>query len=235
MKPRIYPKAIFVAGTDTRVGKTIVTGLLGRLLIKNNHKVITQKWVQTGSGRFSQDICRHMKLMKKKKTDYKGYLPLMSPYTFKFASSPHLAGRLEGAVINIDTIKKSLACLFKNFDTVIIEGTGGLLVPLNEDRLLIDAIKELRLPVLLVAGNRLGTINHTLLSIEALRARNVKIMGIIFNNTTNDTDEIILKDNPRIVKTLTDMEVLGILPYARNMDLLYRYFAPIGNKIIRML
>lgn len=227
--------AIFVAGTDTCVGKTIVTGLLGRMLIKNNHSVVTQKWVQTGSGRFSQDILRHIKLMKKKETDYRDYLPLMSPYTFTFASSPHLAGRLKGTVININIIKKSLASLSGYFDIVIIEGTGGLLVPLNEDKLLIDVIRELRLPVLLVAGNRLGAINHTLLSMEALRARNVKIIGTIFNNITNNTDEIILKDNPRIVKALTDIEVLGTLPYARNADLLCRYFAPIGNKIMARL
>ena len=228
-------RAIFVAGTDTCVGKTIVTGLLGSLLIDNDYRVITQKWVQTGSGRFSQDIRRHMKLMEKEEADYSDYLPLMSPYTFKFASSPHLAGRLEGAAINIDTIKRSLAGLFKHFDTVIIEGTGGLMVPLSEDRLLVDFIKELRLPVLLVAGNKLGAINHALLSIEALRARNIKIIGTIFNNTANDVDKIILKDNPRMVGALTGTEVFGTLPYARNMNLLRKHFAPIGNKIINKL
>ncbi|MDP3790770.1 MAG: dethiobiotin synthase [Candidatus Omnitrophota bacterium] len=225
-------RAIFVAGTDTNVGKTIVTGLLGRLLIKNNHKVVTQKWVQTGSGRHLKDIRRHMKLMKRKESEYKAYIPSMAPYTFKFASSPHLAGRLEGAAVKIDTIKKSLACLSEHFDTVIIEGTGGLLVPLDEDRLLIDVIREFRLPVLLVAGNRAGAINHTLLSIEALRSRDIKIIGTIFNNAANDTDEIILKDNPRIVKALSGIEVFGILPHARNADFLFKYFEPIGNKIL---
>ena len=224
-----------MAGTDTCVGKTIITGLLGRLLVENNYRVITQKWVQTGSGRFSQDIRRHMKLMKRKTADYKDSLSLMSPYTFKFASSPHLAGRLEKAVINIDTIKKSLTSLFEHFDIIIIEGIGGLLVPLSEDKLLIDVIRELRLPVLLVAGNGLGTINHTLLSIEALRSRNIEIIGTIFNNTANDTDDIILKDNPRIVRALSGVEVLGALPYARNTDLLRRHFALIGNRIVSKL
>lgn len=228
-------RTIFVAGTDTDVGKTIVTGLLGQFLIKNNYRVITQKWVQTGSGHSSQDIRRHMKLMKKKKTDYSEYLTSMLPYSFKFASSPHLAGQLEGAVIKIDTIKKSLTRLLKHFDIVIVEGTGGLLVPLSEDKLLIDIIRELRLPVLLVAGNRVGAINHTLLSIEALRARSVKIIGIIFNNTINDVDEIILEDNPRIVKALAGTEVLGALPYERNINILHKRFAPIGNKIISKL
>ncbi|MDP3730595.1 MAG: dethiobiotin synthase [Candidatus Omnitrophota bacterium] len=228
-------REIFVAGTDTGVGKTIVTGLLGHLLIKDSRKVITQKWVQTGSGPFSQDIRRHMQLMKKNGTYYRRYLPLMSPYTFKFAASPHLAGRLEDKAINIDTIKKSLIGLSEHFDVVIIEGTGGLLVPLSEDKLLIDVIKELRIPVLLVAENRLGAVNHTLLSIEAMRARNIKIIGTIFNNIANDADDIILKDNPRIVKALTGTEVLGTLPYARNTDLLRKYFMPIGNKVISLL
>ncbi|MDO8536336.1 MAG: dethiobiotin synthase [Candidatus Omnitrophota bacterium] len=227
--------SVFVAGTDTDVGKTIVTGLLGQLLIKNNHRVITQKWVQTGSGRLSQDIRRHMELMKKDGTYYSRFLPLMSPYTFKFAASPHLAARREGAVVYTNVIKRSLAGLSEHFDTVIIEGTGGLLVPLSEDVLLIDVIRKLRIPILLVAKNRLGAINHTLLSIEALKARGIRIIGTIFNNAANDTDDIILKDNPRIVGALTGTKVLGTLPYARNTDILRKYFTPIGNKVISLL
>ncbi len=193
-------KAIFVAGTDTNVGKTIVTGLLAMCLIENGYSVVTQKWVQTG---------------QKKKGGFGKYSSSMAPYSFKFASSPHLAARLEGRHIRKDKIKRCFRYLSANFDVVIVEGTGGLLVPLNSNTLLIDVIKELNIPVLLVIENRLGAINQALLSIEALRARRIKILGMIFNNISNNTDKRILKDNPNIINKLTGIKILGILPYVK--------------------
>lgn len=169
---------IFVAGTDTGVGKTVVTRLLASCLTDEGYKVTTQKWIETGVGK-SPAVC-----------------------SFKLAASPHLAARHEGKTVNVKKIKKSLKKLSKNHDFVIVEGTGGLLVPLDEKRLFIDIVKELKLLVLLVAANRLGSINHTLLSIEALRARKMKVLGVVFNNLKKDENALILKDNPRIVKKL---------------------------------
>jgi len=222
---------IFVAGTDTSAGKTVVTGLLGCYLLKKGYRVVTQKWVQTGCSGFSGDIDIHLKLMGKKADDFLDYFSLMRPYVFRFASSPHLAARLEGKRININKIEKSLNSLTKHFDFVIVEGSGGLMVPLNAKNLVIDVIKALNIDVLVVAGNKLGVINHTLLSIEALRARKINILGIIFNNISDDENKIILKDNPEILKKLTKEEVLGILPWVKNPCRLQRRFIPIGNKI----
>ena len=211
-------KAIFVAGTDTGVGKTIVTGLLARHLLTKGYRVVTQKWVETGSLRSSRDIGVHLKLMGKRRADYVRHLSAMMPYIFKFASSPHLAARLENRHIRKERIKRSLKELAKHFDIVIIEGCGGLLVSLDKKTLMIDIVKELRLPVLLVAANRLGAINSTLLSLEALRSRKIKITGVIFNNVSKDENKRILKDNPRIVKALSGVSVLGTLPYTKDKD-----------------
>ena len=230
-------KAVFVAGTDTGAGKTVVTGLLSRYLIKKGYRAVTQKWVQTGSAKFSHDIDTHLRLMKRRRKDFNGYLSFMSPYIFDLASSPHLAARLEKGKIDINKIRKYMASLSKNFDIVIIEGTGGLLVPLNKKILLIDVIRRFRLPALLVVENKLGAINHALLSIEALIRRGIKIIGLIFNNTSEakDRESLILKDNPLIVKALTDVRILGALPFTRNIDFLYRRFTPIGDKIMARL
>ena len=206
-------RSIFIAGTDTGVGKTIVTGILARRLIEKGYSVVTQKWFQAGP---SSDINVHLKLMGKQRKDYARHLHLMNPYLFKFASSPHLASRLEGRNINIDKIKKSLKDLSGHFDFVLVEGSGGLLVPLTRKMLLIDLIKKLRMSVLLVAENKLGTINHTLLSIEALRARDIKIIGIIFNTRFDGGDRRILKDNPDIVRRLAGIDILGALPYFKS-------------------
>lgn len=239
-------KAIFIIGTDTGVGKTIVTGLLGRYLLGKNCSVITQKWIHTGSRKYLEDIEVHLKLMKREKeNNIRRYMPQMAPYAFKFAASPHLAAGLEKKIIYEDKIKQSFRLLSREFDFIIVEGIGGALVPFNRKNLVIDIAKELGLPVLIVAGNKLGAINHTLLTVEAVRKRRMKIIGIIFNSQRakkNDSrpsargrDKIILQDNPKIIKILTRETILGSLPWLKNENRLYEAFVPVGNKILARL
>ena len=228
-------KSVFITGTDTGIGKTIVTGLLARYLKEHNINVITQKWIQTGSNSLAEDIISQQELMGRKPSNIKKYLAYVCPYTFKFASSPHLAAKLEKSLINTGKIKNAFKVLKKNFDVVIAEGLGGVLVPINKDKLVIDIARDLKLPTIVVAGNKLGAINHTLLTIEALKGRNIKIVGIIFNNISKRGNKIILKDNPRIVKKVSKENILGTLPYAKNKDLLYKNFIPLGKKIFKFL
>lgn len=183
---------IFVAGTDTGVGKTVITRLLAHHLSTRGHKVATQKWVETGV--------------------VKG----PAVYSFKLATSPHLSARCEGRTINIKKIKDSLKKLSKKHDFVVVEGTGGLLVPITEKTLFIDLVKELNIPVLLVAANRLGAINHTLLSVEALKRRKVKLLGVVFNSISKKENALISKDNPRIVKKFIGKVPIWINGYRKT-------------------
>jgi dethiobiotin synthetase len=224
-------KTIFVAGTDTGVGKSLITGLLARQFTLAGKRVVTQKWVETGRTGFSKDIDIHLKLMNKTRRDYAGYLNEMTPYVFKFSASPHLAASVEKRPVNIDRIKRSFKYLSRHFDITIVEGSGGLLVPINRRTLLIDVVRELNMPVLLVAGNRLGAINHTLLSIEALKARHMKILGVVFNAVSEYRNKTIIKDNPKIVKNFLNVDILGSLPYTRNRPALYRRFNQLGKRI----
>ena len=223
---------IFIAGTDTGVGKTVVAGLLSRYLLEKGYRVVTQKWVQTGCKGFSSDIDIHLRFMRKKRDDYQGHLCLMMPYVFQFASSPHLAAGSENKRIGVSKIKKCLKALSSQFDFVIVEGVGGLCVPLNAQTMLIDVVKEMNLPVLLVVGNRLGAINHALLSIEALRSRKIKTLGMIFNNVAEGENRTILKNNPRIIKKVSGENLLGILPRMKSPYELQRQFNRIGAKIL---
>ena len=228
-------KSVFITGTDTGIGKTVVTGLLARYLNEYKVKVITQKWIQTGSRFTAEDIVFHLELMGKKSSDIKKYLPFVCPYIFKFASSPHLAAKLEKASINTGKIKNAFKILRKNFDVVIVEGLGGVLVPINKDKLVIDIACDLKLPAIVVAGNKLGAINHTFLTIEALKKRNIKIIGIIFNNISKTGNKIILEDNPKIVKKVSRENILGTLPYSKDKNILYKNFLPISKKIFKLL
>ncbi|MCQ9208664.1 MAG: dethiobiotin synthase [Omnitrophica bacterium] len=226
---------IFITGTDTGVGKSVVCGLLGRYLKERGYGVITQKWIQTGSLKFSSDIRLHLRLMNTGTKEIKSYLPYISPYTFKFSASPHLAAGLEKKRIKPARIKRAFRFLSRRFNLVLVEGAGGVLVPFAKDKLIIDIASSLKLPALVVCSNKLGAINHTLLTVEALRARKIPLIGIIFNNQASGTNKIILDDNMRIIKAFSRETVLGSLPWQKNKDKLYQGFIPIGNKILKFL
>ncbi len=230
------PKAIFVTGTDTGAGKTVITGLLARFLKEKGNSVITQKWIQTGCGSksYALDIGLHLKIMGCDRNYIKNYLPHVSPYIFKTPCSPHLACKIENRSISAEKIKKSFDILSREFEFIIIEGIGGALVPFNKKRLVIDIAKELDLPVLVVAQNKLGTINHTLLTIEALKNRGMKMFGVIFNNA-KDENKKILADNPRIIKALSGEKILGVLPWMKNYGRLYKKFIPIGDQVSKLI
>lgn len=224
-------KAIFICGTDTGAGKTIVTGLLAGHLSNKGYDVVTQKWAETGACGAAADVDIHLRFMAKCRSDFGDYISSIMPYAFKFPSSPHLAAKAAGRNISIRRIESSLKILSENFDLVLVEGTGGLFVPLNTKTLFVDIIKKLDLPVLVVAANKLGAINHTLLTIEALKARRIRNLGIIFNDVSKNEERAILNDNPAVVNIFTSGSVLGRLPNTHDMRILQKAFSPIGKKI----
>ncbi|MFQ5953318.1 MAG: dethiobiotin synthase, partial [Candidatus Omnitrophota bacterium] len=224
-------KAIFITGTDTGVGKTVVTGLLGKFLLEKGINVATQKWVQTGCIGFSEDIALHMKLMGRTQKDIENYFSEVAPYVLEFPSSPHLAAELEKKRIDTAKIKESFLKLQREFDIVLVEGAGGLMVPIDDEKMMIDLVGEIGLPVLVVAENKLGAINQTILTIEALRKRDMDIAGVIFNQRTKSEDELILKDNPKIVGKLTGVEILGELSFSEKIEDLYEAFRPIAERL----
>lgn len=227
--------ALFIIGTDTGVGKTIVTGLLARYLLESGLNVVTQKWVETGCKKeISEDIKTHLAIMKKNLSYIEGDRSNVSPYVFKAASSPHLASGMEKRKISAEKIKNSFKILSQKFDFVLVETAGGALVPYTSGSLLIDLAKGLHIPVLVVVGNKLGAINHTLLTIEALKKRKMKIIGIIFNNFKKE-NALILRDNPHIVELISGQRVFGVLPQRKNYYDLYREFLPIAKKIVKEL
>ena len=222
---------VFITGTDTGVGKTMVVGLLADYLAKNSIDVITQKWVQTGCDDInSSDVAAHLKLMNKNTGLVEGQMP----YCFKGAYAPHLAAQKDGITINIEKIKADFEHLKKEHQSLIVEGAGGVYVPLNDFNLMMDLVIRLNMPVIIVAQNRLGAINHTLLTIEYLRVRKIKTLGIIFNDRQGE-DEQVLKDNPRIINQISACPVLGVLPFCGIITELKSAFVPIGEKIWQAL
>ena len=225
-------KGIFIAGTDTGVGKTLVTGLLGRFFAERGVNTITQKWIQTGTSVFPDDVSAHLTLMGRNRKDVEKYSADVMPYSFKFPSSPHLASELEKISIDPARIRESFLNLSREFDVILAEGSGGLMVPVNENVLMIDIVRQLDIPVILVVENRLGAINQAVLSVEALKNRNVDILGIIFNRLSKRGDDVILEDNKSIIERISVSRVLGEISYNEDKNSLYEAFKPIGTKIL---
>jgi len=168
-------KGIFITGTDTDVGKTVVTGLLAQYLLGKTWSVITQKWVQSGCEGFAEDIDVHLHWMGRTREGLANYQEAVCPYVFALPASAHLAAEAEGRAIDLAVIKQAYERLAARFEWVLVEGMGGALVPYSRKALLLDLVDELDLPVLIVAKNKLGAINHTLLTIEAIQARGLTV------------------------------------------------------------
>ena len=181
----------FIAGIDTEVGKSIVTGLLAKWLLDRNVNVGTMKIVETGvaEGEISADIRTHRKIMGVGLSDM-DFDGTTCPYRFRLPASPHLSAKLEGVKIEPQRIVDASLLLRKRFDTLLIEGVGGLMVPLTKDYLSVDFVQQIGSPVILVTSGKLGSINHTLLSLEALAGRKIPPVGLVYNHYDETADEI---------------------------------------------
>ena len=187
---------LFISGIDTDIGKTYATGMIAKALMQQGINVITQKLLQTGVARdlssgkmgIADDIITHRQLMS---------IPLQPcdidsttcPYRYEKPASPHLSAKLANEVLNPDVITSATKSLQADYDVVLLEGAGGLLVPITEQLLTLDYIAEQGYSVVLVTSGRLGSINHTLLSLEAITSRGLKIHSVIYNHIHDNADQ----------------------------------------------
>lgn len=179
-----------LCGIDTGIGKSVATGLLARHLLEQDQQVITQKLVQTGCSGRPEDIVTHRRLMETGWLD-EDERRLTCPYCFSFPASPHLAARLAGRTIDPGIITAATRQLEQKYRWTLLEGAGGLLSPLNDNLTQLDYVADRGYPLILVTSPRLGSINHTLMSLEILRARGMPLAGLIYNLHAGGPDEII--------------------------------------------
>ncbi len=228
-------KGVFVTGTDTGVGKTVVCGLLAGFLRGRGFRVATQKWVQTGAGGEPDDLAVHRRLMGLPEAPPEDEAQDLCPYRFSFPASPHLAAAREGRVIEAQVIEAAYRRLAASRDIVLVEGAGGFLVPLAEGLLTGDLVARLGLSALVVVGNRLGCINHALLTVEAIRGRGVPLVGLVFNRPPvrgEGSPEEVLSDNVRVVGTFPGIRVLGEVPFLADPALGADAMAPAGQEFL---
>ncbi len=174
-------QAYFITGTDTGVGKTHIACKLIRQYVAQGYKVVGMKPVAAGCDLVDGEWVNDDVLRLEAASNVKAPRALVNPYSFKEAIAPHIAAELAGIEIKLEVLKLAFEALSELADIVIVEGAGGFLVPINDQKTLADFVVSLNIPVLLVVGIKLGCINHTLLTVEAIKARNCEFYGWIAN------------------------------------------------------
>lgn len=240
-------KGIFITGTDTNVGKTIITAALMYLLRSNGYNSTYFKAALSGAESSGDKlipidtdiVCKLSNLNE----DYN----LLTPYVYKTAVSPHLASIIENNPIDINKIKNSYKILKEKYDYIIAEGSGGIICPLiknigkiinnsnklnNNFYLLEDLIKDLNMDVIIVTRASLGTINHTLLTIKYLESVGINIKGIIVNEYEN-TD--LFNDNIDIITSLTTVPILAKINKISNKNHKESFFKELKTSIKKSL
>ncbi len=212
---------LFITGTDTGVGKTHVAATIIRALRERGTRVGAYKPAVTGSrpgscGPIWDDVARLQAALGREIAAER-----ICPQRFQAALAPPVAARLEGQCVDAALLRRGIEWWNEQADVVIVEGAGGLLSPVTEAETVADVAKDLGFPLIVVARLSLGTINHTLMTLEAARNRQLDVAGIILNQPTAvDPDDCSTETNAEELRHRCDVPILAILPYVPSPDLL---------------
>ncbi|MBB6175513.1 MULTISPECIES: dethiobiotin synthase [Anoxybacillus] len=207
-------KGFFITGTDTDVGKTFVTACMLRTLTDKRIRATAYKPVQSGAqwrdGKWvAPDVDMYRKVINVADEDGCTYL-------LKTPCSPHLAAKIDGVTIEPDRILLHMRRLQQTHDFVLVEGAGGIAVPLVDESFLVAHLAQLlSLPIIIVARASVGTINHTVLTVQYAKSFGLQIAGIIMNGFSTPKNEIE-QENIRMIEAMTNIPVIGEIPHMTN-------------------
>ncbi len=190
----------FITGTDTNAGKTFVTALLTRSLRKAGFDTVAMKPISCGEPEDSRTLLEA--------ADNELSMEEVTPVSYSAPLAPIEAARLEGRTFDPLEVLSTFKRLHRTHRSLLVEGVGGWIVPLAKDYSSADLAKAMGLPVLLVVRNRLGTLNHTLLTLESIASHGLTCGGIVLNNHPDDAGEMAAEGNRRLLPELTNIPIL---------------------------
>lgn len=207
MRKRKY-KGLFITGTDTGVGKTVVTAGLVASLRDSGMDIGVMKPIETGFSLRSSDAVFLQEI-----AGVEDSLDSICPYRFKHPLSPFTAAKIENLSIRFERIGHVYEELQQSHQALLVEGAGGLLVPITRQEMMADLALYLKLPILIISRTGLGTINHTLLSVEVARWRGIEVAGVVFNHSSPRRG-LAERTNPSVIRHFLNVPILGEIPYA---------------------
>jgi dethiobiotin synthetase len=212
-------KGFFITGTDTGVGKTIVSAALIRALTMLGVKAAGMKPVETGCAMTGGVPVPSDGLLLKEAANMEEDIRLVTPYALEHPLAPLAASELEGVVIEPSFIRESFESILKKYDAVVVEGVGGLLVPLKKDYSVLDMANDFALPLIVVSRPGLGTLNHTLLAVEYALLKGLSVAGIIINHSHPPDGGLAEETNPGLLRRLSPVPVIAIFPYLKEKSI----------------
>lgn len=204
-------RGVFVAGTDTEIGKTHASTALIHALRGAGWRTRGMKPVASGCEATADGLRNADALALQAASEPRPDYALVNPYSMRAPVSPHLAAREDGVHVEMEPIRQAYATLAADCDRVVVEGIGGWMVPLGDELLASELPRALDLPVILVVGLRLGCLNHALLSARAIRADGLHLLGWVGNAV--DPDMLRADDNLDTLRALMPVPCLGVLPH----------------------
>ena len=206
-------KGLFVTGTDTGVGKTLVAGAIAKILSQKGKRVGVFKPVATGCKRTKEGLISKDAEFLKNCTNVKLGFEVINPVKFAKPAAPFACEKAENKKVSIKKIAAAYEQICRTSDFVIVEGIGGVKVPITDKFDVIGLAKGFKLPVVVVARSKLGTINHTLLTIDAIRRSGLLLAGVVINGYDEKTEDFAEKTNARIIGKLGKVKILAIVPF----------------------
>ncbi|MCL4504311.1 MAG: dethiobiotin synthase [Deltaproteobacteria bacterium] len=217
--PELPPiKGIFVTGTDTDVGKTVIAAGLTAALRRRGQQAVYFKPVQSGCPEAGGKLIPTDAALAKELAGIPEPLELLTPITLRLPLAPGVAAAREGVTVDLGRINQALRELSSRYEFFVVEGAGGLYVPLiGNSFLVLDLIRLLGLPLLVVAKAGLGTINHTALTVIGARQQGIKVAGIILNRASA-TPNLAEQTNPAVIEAITGHPILARVPEITNLN-----------------
>lgn len=210
-------KGFFITGTDTGVGKTIVSGIIIRALQMAGHRVGAMKPIETGCTKTGDVLMPADGMYLKTLSRMEENISYVTPVRFESSLSPMAAREIEGGDIDIEWIKADFRELRDKYDAVVVEGIGGLLVPIKADYFVSDLAVDFNLPLVIVSSPFLGTVNHTLLTVDCALKRGLKVAGVIINYFRPPEGSLAEYTNPGLIEKLAPVPLLGVIPHMKEL------------------
>jgi len=211
-------KGIFITGTDTEVGKTVIAGGLAAALKASGVDVGVMKPIASGGVEYEGGFVSEDAIFLKDAAQVDDALELINPICLRHPLAPSVAAGLEGVTIDLRHVDAAFDYLCRQHEFIIVEGVGGIAVPIQGDFLVVHLAQRFGLPLLIVARPDLGTINHTLLTVAFARSFNLELYGIVLNGLRHETAGLVEKTNPAEIARLTDVPILGVVPFDRRLQ-----------------
>ncbi len=210
--PRLKIPSLFITSTDTGVGKTIIASAIARSLYLKGMRVAVLKPVASGCTHEREGLVSEDAELLAANSETSHPLDLICPNRYAEPLAPSIAAKRAGIPMDWSAVARSIDIMSTNSDFMILEGVGGALVPLDQNYSVRDLMVQLSAPAVIVARPSLGTINHTLLTIESLRSAGVKIAGIVINRYPTDLVGLAEETSPREIERISKVPMLAIAP-----------------------